>query len=109
MTGGHYRCRRIGSRIAGVRERITTKLAWHAALLLAVLALVLGGYLYGRSQGPPDLPTEDEERAGLSQEDEENMTLYIEALAAVREDYLDREDLEPKEQAYGAIRGMLDS
>lgn len=37
------------------------------------------------------------------------MTLYIEALAAVREDYLDREDLEPKEQTYGAIRGMLDS
>ncbi len=92
-----------------MRERITTNLAWHAALLLAVLALVLGGYLYGRSQGPPNPPTEDEERAGLSEEDEENMALYAEALKAVREDYLDREALEPKEQAYGAIRGMLDS
>jgi carboxyl-terminal processing protease len=98
-----------GSRIAGVRERIATKLARRAALLLAVLALVLGGYLYGRSQDPLGSPTEDEERVGLSREDEENMALYAEALKAVREDYLDREALEPKEQAYGAIRGMLDS
>ncbi len=98
-----------GSRIADVRERIATNLARRAVLLLAVLAVVLGGYLYGRSQGPPGTPTEGEERSGLSREDEENMALYAEALKAVREDYLDREALEPKEQAYGAIRGMLDS
>ena len=92
-----------------MRGRITTKPARRVALFLAVIALVFGGYSYGRSQGTLDPSTEDEGRAGLSQEDEENMTLYIEALAAVREDYLNREDLEPKEQAYGAIRGMLDS
>ena len=68
-------------------------------LLLAVLMLVLAAYLYGRSQSP----------AGLSAEDEESVALYAEALREVREDYVDKEAVNPEEQTYGAIEGMLES
>ena len=68
-------------------------------LLLAVLVLVLAAYLYGRSQSP----------AGLSAEDEESVALYAEALREVREDYVDKEAVNPEEQTYGAIEGMLES
>jgi carboxyl-terminal processing protease len=69
------------------------------ALLLAVLVLVLAAYLYGRSQSP----------AGISEEDRESVALYAEALDAVREDYVDQGAVDPQEQTYGAIEGMLDS
>jgi carboxyl-terminal processing protease len=69
------------------------------SLLFVVLALVLAAYLYGRSQSP----------AGISEEDRESVTLYAEALDAVREDYVDQEAVDPEEQTYGAIEGMLDS
>src|SRR5918998_166535 len=107
-----------GSRIAGVRKGIVTEAARYrtpvrrAVLLLAVLTLVLGAYLYGRSQSPPGVPAEDQESAvpaGFSQEDDENVALYAEALKVVRENYLHRGALEPKELTYEAIRGMLDS
>ncbi|MDQ4003433.1 MAG: PDZ domain-containing protein, partial [Actinomycetota bacterium] len=68
-------------------------------LLLAVLMLVLAAYLYGRSQSP----------AGLSAEDEESVALYAEALREVREEYVDKEAVDPEEQTYGAIEGMLES
>ncbi|MDQ3923218.1 MAG: S41 family peptidase [Actinomycetota bacterium] len=74
-------------------------LVWRVVLLLAVLMLVLAAYLYGRSQSP----------AGLSAEDEESVALYAEALREVREDYVDKEAVDPKEQTYGAIEGMLES
>ncbi|MDQ3922401.1 MAG: S41 family peptidase [Actinomycetota bacterium] len=83
-----------------------------AVLLLAVLTLVLGAYLYGRSQSPPSVPAEDQESAvpaGFSQEDDENVALYAEALKVVSENYLHRGALEPEELTYEAIRGMLDS
>lgn len=69
------------------------------ALLLMVLVLVLAAYLYGRSQSP----------AGVSEEDRESVALYAEALNAVQEDYVDQEEIDPKEQTYGAIKGMIDS
>ena len=81
-------------------------------LLLAVLTIVLGAYLYGRSQSLPSVPAEDEESAvpaNFSREDDENVALYAEALKVVRENYLHKGGLEPKELTYEAIRGMLDS
>src|SRR3954466_14002580 len=68
------------------------------ALLLAVLALALAAYLYGRSQSP----------AGISTEDAESVDLYAEALKVVREDSVDQEAIDPEKQTHGAIEGMID-
>jgi len=78
--------------------RLRATLGWVAGAVL-VLALVAGAYLFGRSQSP----------AALTGEDRESVTLYAEALDAVREDYVDQEAVDPERQTYGAIRGMLDS
>src|SRR3954447_10245338 len=69
------------------------------ALFLVVLVLVLAAYLYGRSQSP----------AGVSEENKQSVALFVEALNAVEEDYVDQKEVDPKEQTYGAIEGMLDS
>ena len=69
------------------------------ALLLVMLVLMLAAYLYGRSQSP----------AGIPEEDRESVDLYVQALRAVEEDYVDREKVDPQEQTYGAIKGMIDS
>jgi carboxyl-terminal processing protease len=68
-------------------------------LILVMLVLMLAAYLYGRSQSP----------AGISEEDRESVDLYVQALRAVEDDYVDREKVDPKEQTYGAIKGMIDS
>lgn len=68
-------------------------------LVLVMLALMLTAYLYGRSQS----------LAGFPEEDREGVALYVEALNAVRRDYVDQDALDPDEQTYGAIRGMIDS
>ena len=59
-------------------------------LLLVVLVLVLAAYLYGRSQSP----------AGVSEENKQSVALFVEALNAVEEDYVDQEEIDPKEQTY---------
>ncbi len=93
------------AKITGVWSDTTTKLdrrrasVRRAALLLGVLVLVLAAYLYGRSQSP----------AGISEADRESVALYAEALDVVREDYVDQGAVDPEEQTYGAIEGMLDS
>lgn len=69
------------------------------ALVLVVLALMLAAYLYGRSQS----------LAGFPEDDRKGVALYVEALNAVRGDYVDKDALDPDEQTYGAIRGMIDS
>lgn len=69
------------------------------ALVLVVAALVSGAYLYGKSQSP----------AGLGEADQESLVLYAEALQAVRDDYVDQEAVDPRQQTYGAIEGMIDS
>ncbi len=69
------------------------------ALVLVMLALMIAAFLYGRSQSP----------AGLPEQDRESVALFAEALNTVREDYVDREDVDASEQTYGAIRGMIDS
>ncbi len=69
------------------------------ALVLVMLVLMLAAYLYGLSRSP----------AGISEEDRENVALYVEAMRAVQEDYVDQEAVDPEEQTYGAIKGMIDS
>jgi carboxyl-terminal processing protease len=69
------------------------------ALVLVMLLLMLAAFLYGRSQSP----------AGLPEQDRESVALFAEALNTVRQDYVDREDVDASEQTYGAIRGMIDS
>jgi carboxyl-terminal processing protease len=61
--------------------------------------LVLAAYLFGRSQG----------LSGISTEDKESAALFAEALDTVKDKYVDRETVDPKEQTYGAIEGMIDS
>ena len=68
------------------------------AAILIVLAAI-GGFLYGREQSP----------ASLAGEDAETLALFAEALDLVREDYVAQDEVEPDEQAYAAIEGMLDS
>jgi carboxyl-terminal processing protease len=81
---------------------------------LAVLVMALSvAYLYERhqserSQSSTDAPEEDKV-ASVLEADREGLVLYAEALKAVREDYVDQEAIDSKEQAYGAIKGMLDS
>jgi carboxyl-terminal processing protease len=70
-----------------------------AILYLVVVMLVLAAYLYGRSQSP----------AGISAEDRESLTLFAEALDLVTDKYVNQEAVDPREQTYGAIKGMIDS
>ncbi len=69
------------------------------ALVLVMLVLMLAAYLYGLSRSP----------AGISEEDRESVALFVEALRAVQEDYVDQEAVDPEEQTYGAIKGMIDT
>jgi carboxyl-terminal processing protease len=69
------------------------------ALVLVMLVLMLAAYLYGLSRSP----------AGISEEDRESVTIFVEALRAVQENYVDQEAVDPEEQTYGAIEGMIDS
>ena len=66
---------------------------------VVLAATALGAFFLGRSQSP----------ASLAEEDRQSLALYAEALDTVREDYVDREALDPKKQTYGAIEGMLDT
>ena len=69
------------------------------ALVLVMLVLMLAAYLYGLSRSP----------AGITEEDRESVALFVEALRAVQDDYVDQEEVDPEEQTYGAIKGMIDS
>jgi len=64
-----------------------------------MIALALASYAFGRSQSP----------AGISEEDREAVSLYAEALDAVKDDYVDQDAVDPTRQTYGAIEGMLES
>ena len=73
-----------------------------ARLIVIALLLVgtaLGAYYYGLSRSP----------AGLEGSDRESLSLYAQALDFVRDDYVDREAIDPKKQTYAAIEGMLGS
>ena len=72
---------------------------WALALVLLLAAVAFAAYTYGRSQSP----------AAWDKEDRESLALFAEALDRVRDDYVDREAIDPKKQTYGAIEGMLDT
>ena len=92
---------------------ISFTLVRYTALLLALLVVGLGAYLYGRSQSSSDIPAEGSSEAaslpGAPAEDTEAVSLYVEALRAVEGYYVDQDALDSKEQTYGAIEGMLAS
>lgn len=69
------------------------------ALVAIILATAAAAYFYGRSESP----------AALGTEDQESLELYAEALNYVQNDYVDQEAVEPRQQTYAAIEGMLDS
>jgi carboxyl-terminal processing protease len=73
--------------------------AWVLAIGVLLVATALGSYLYGRSQSP----------ATLGKEDRESLALYAQALDVVRDDYVDKEAIDPEKQTHAAIEGMLDS
>jgi carboxyl-terminal processing protease len=74
-------------------------LARALAFVAVVLAVGIGAYAFGRSQSP----------AGLEEMDRQSLELYAEALDVVRDDYVDQEAIDPRQQTYAAIEGMLDS
>lgn len=84
-------------------------LVWGIGFFLVVLVLVLAAYAYGRSQSQASVSEENRESGAPYAKDAEGLALYAEALAAVEEDYIDQETLDPEEQAYSAIEGMIDS
>ncbi len=81
------------------KEERRRLLARRLSFVLVALVLMLASYLYGRSESP----------AGVSAENRESVALYAEALETVEEDYVGQEAIDPKEQAYGAIEGMLET
>src|ERR671914_2918764 len=69
------------------------------AFVVLLLATAYGAYAYGRSQSPE----------ALGEKDRQSLALYAQALDTVRDDYVDREAIDPEKQTYGAIEGMLDT
>ncbi|MDP8949115.1 MAG: hypothetical protein M3N00_02570, partial [Actinomycetota bacterium] len=74
-------------------------IVWVLAFAALLLVTAFAAYTYGRSQSPP----------ALSKEDREGLALYAQALDTVRDDYVNREAMDPEKQTYGAIEGMLDT
>jgi carboxyl-terminal processing protease len=68
-------------------------------LVVLLLATAFGAYMLGRSQSP----------ASLEGKDSKSLALYAEALNTVRDNYVDQKDIDPEQEAYGAIRGMLNT
>jgi carboxyl-terminal processing protease len=68
-------------------------------LVVVLLATALGAYMVGRSQSP----------ATLDEKDQKSLALYAEALDTVRNNYVDKKDIDPKKETYGAIEGMLET
>jgi len=65
--------------------------------VVVLLAVALGSFWVGREQSP----------ATLDAQDRESVALYAEVLDVVRNNYVDQEDIDPKKETYGAIKGML--
>ena len=80
------------------RDRWST-VVWVLIVVMLLIATAYGAYSYGLSQSP----------AALGEKDRGSLVLYAEALDTVRDDYVDREAIDPRKQTYGAIEGMLDT
>jgi carboxyl-terminal processing protease len=81
------------------RRDLRNSVARVLLLVVVLLATAVGAFMLGRSQSP----------ASLDGQDSESLALYAEALNTVRDNYVDQKDIDPKEEAYGAIRGMLNT
>ena len=81
------------------RRELRTSVTRIVILVAMLLATALGAYMVGRSQSP----------ATLGEEDRESLALYAEALDTVRNNYVDQRDIDPKQETYGAIEGMLET
>jgi carboxyl-terminal processing protease len=90
-----YNCRvwKVTRRRREVRNSVARVLLG----VVVLLAVALGGFWVGRAQSP----------ATLHAQDKESVALYAEALDVVRNNYVDQQDIDPKKETYGAIRGML--
>ena len=102
VVGGSTLHSRINPMFKNSPSRINLNrraVAWALVLVFVVLAVALASYFYGRSQS----------LAGLNEADRENVELYAQALDTVQDDYVDQKAVDPKEQTYAAINGMLDS
>ena len=67
--------------------------------VLILVCLIPAAYLLGRSQAP----------AGVPPGAEDEFAVYLEAWDTVLDDYVDQGRINPEEQTYGAVRGMLES
>jgi carboxyl-terminal processing protease len=81
------------------RRDLRNSVARVLLLVVLLLATAFGAYMLGRSQSP----------ASLEGKDSESLALYAEALNTVRDNYVDQKDIDPEQEAYGAIRGMLNT
>ena len=79
------------------RRELWKSVARVLAAVVVLVAVAFGGFWVGRAQSP----------ATLSHQDRESVALYAEALDVVTNNYVDQEDIHPKKETYGAIRGML--
>jgi carboxyl-terminal processing protease len=79
------------------RRELRKSVARVLVAVVVLLAVALGGFWVGREQSP----------ATLDAQDRESVALYAEALDVVRNNYVDQEDIDPKKETYGAIKGML--
>jgi carboxyl-terminal processing protease len=79
------------------RRELRNSVARVLVAVVVLLAVALGGFWVGREQSP----------ATLDAQDRESVALYAEALDVVRNNYVDQEDIDPKKETYGAIKGML--
>lgn len=81
------------------RKRLAGSILRILPALLLLAAVGGGAYWYGLSQSP----------ASLSETELQSVELYAEALDTVRDDYVDQGEIDPQDQTYAAIEGMLDS
>ncbi len=72
---------------------------WALLFVVLLVSTAAVAFYVGRSQSP----------AMLQERDRESLELYAEALDVVRDDYVDQGAIDPEEQTYGAIEGMLDT
>ena len=75
-------------------------------LTLLIVSLMFGSFALGNLNG---YMTRSAQAQSQGQEQPPEFDLFWEAWQVVQENFVDRDELDPKDMTYGAIRGMLDS